>query len=52
MSPQVAVSVANHVQDLPDKVHAVAVHPVADASREALTAAWTKVVQAAGARRQ
>lgn len=39
---------ANHMQDLPDKVHAVAVVPVADASRDALTAAWTKVVQDAG----
>lgn len=43
-----AVSVANHRQDLPDKVHSVAVVPVTDASRDALTAAWTKVVQEAG----
>lgn len=46
---QVAVSVANHQQDLPDRVHAVAVLPVQDASREGLTAAWTQVVQEQGA---
>jgi Grx4 family monothiol glutaredoxin len=45
MSRKVAVSVANHQQDLPDRVHAVAVLPVQDASRDALTAAWTSVVQ-------
>jgi hypothetical protein len=45
---QVAVSVANHQQDLPDRVHAVAVLPVQDASRDALTAAWTAVVQEQG----
>jgi hypothetical protein len=45
---QVAVSVANHQQDLPDRVHAVAVLPVEDASRDALTAAWTSVVQEQG----
>jgi hypothetical protein len=44
----VAVSVANHQQDLPDRVHAVAVLPVQDASRDALTAAWTSVVQEQG----
>lgn len=47
-APQVAVSVANHQQDLPDRVHAVAVLPVQDASRDALTVAWTSVVQEQG----
>ena len=47
-APQVAVSVANHQQDLPERVHAVAVLPVQDASRDALTAAWTSVVQEQG----
>jgi hypothetical protein len=45
---QVATSIANHVADLPELTDAVAVTPVADASRESLTAAWTLAVQSAG----
>lgn len=47
MSRKVATSIANHVADLPELADAVAVVPVEDASREGLTAAWTKTVQAA-----
>lgn len=47
MSRKVATSIANHVADLPELTDAVAVTPVADASRESLTAAWTLAVQSA-----
>mmetsp|Transcript_11199 Transcript_11199/g.33595 ORF Transcript_11199/g.33595 Transcript_11199/m.33595 type:complete len:325 (+) Transcript_11199:332-1306(+) len=47
MSRKVGVSVGNHLVDLPDKVHSVAVVPVSDGSKAALTEAWQQTVQAA-----
>ena len=45
-----ALSVGNHLADLPDKTHAVKFAAVADSSREGLTDAWKAWIQAAGAR--
>ncbi len=47
---QVALSVGNHLADLPELTHAVKFAAVADSSREGLTDAWKQWIQAAGAR--
>lgn len=46
---QVSVSVANHVEDLPELAAAVKLLAVADASKEGLTDAWKAWIQAGGA---
>lgn len=45
---QVAVSIANHMQDLPDYTHSVKVATVANPTKENLTAAWKQWVESAG----
>ena len=45
---QVAVSIANHMQDLPDFTHSVKVATVPDPTKDNLTAAWKAWVQSAG----
>ena len=46
---QVAVSIANHLQDLPDSIHSVKVGCVSNPTKENLTAAWKQWIQSAGA---
>ena len=46
---QVSVSMANHVEDLPELAAAVKLLAVADASKEGLTDAWKAWIQAGGA---
>ena len=43
------MSVANHVDDLPELAAAVKVLQVADTSKEGLTEAWKSWIQAGGA---
>lgn len=45
---QVAVSIANHVQDLPEYAHSVRVATLSNPTRENLTAAWKQWVESAG----
>ena len=45
---QVAVSVANHIQDMPDHTHSVKVATVPDPTKDNLTAAWKQWIQSAG----
>ena len=45
---QVAVSIANHVQDLPQHAHSVKVATVSNPTKENLTAAWKQWVESAG----
>ena len=45
---QVAVSIANHVQDLPEYAHSVRMATLSNPTRENLTAAWKQWVESAG----
>lgn len=45
---QIAVSVASHIQDLPELTDSVRYEVVENATREALTAKWQEWIQAAG----
>lgn len=47
LSRKVAVSIANHIQDLPDYTHSVKVATVPDPSKDNLTAAWKQWIQSA-----
>ena len=48
ISRKIAVSIATHMEALPDKVGSVKVRKMPDASREELTEAWKGWVQEAG----
>lgn len=45
---QVAVSIANHMQDLPEHAHSVRVATLSNPTKENLTAAWKQWVESAG----
>ncbi|KAL0037604.1 hypothetical protein WJX77_004510 [Trebouxia sp. C0004] len=47
LSRKVAVSVANHIQDMPDHTDSVKVATVPDPTKENLTAAWKQWIQSA-----
>ncbi len=46
--PQVALSIANHMQDLPDLTKSAKVVTIPNPTKEALTAAWKEWVEQAG----
>ena len=47
---QVAVSIANHMQDLPEHTHSVKVATLSNPTKDNLTAAWKQWVESAGRR--
>ncbi|KAA6418465.1 MAG: monothiol glutaredoxin- chloroplastic-like [Trebouxia sp. A1-2] len=47
LSRKVAVSVANHIQDMPDHTHSVKFATVPDPTKDNLTAAWKQWIQSA-----
>ncbi len=48
MCLQIAVSIASHIQDLPELTHTVRFELVDNPTKEALTAKWQEWIQEAG----